>query len=61
MGKPSRTRDLMGALLLVLVGLLYMTGVTNPPVQRGADAEAAVDVMETSLPASTGQSGDCWI
>jgi hypothetical protein len=50
MGKPSRARDLVGAVLLVLVGLLYMTGVSNLPVEHGADLGEAVDVMDVSAP-----------
>jgi hypothetical protein len=50
MGKPSRERDLAGAVLLVLVGLLYMTGVTHLPAKRGAHVGDAVGVQDVSAP-----------
>lgn len=62
MGKPSRTRDLMGAVLLVLVGLLYMSGISSNTIERGATVEddTATEVLEVSLPA-TMVTATAWI
>lgn len=50
MVKPNRTRDLIGAVLLVLVGLLYMTGVSTVTEERAADAAPPVEIHEVSQP-----------
>ena len=50
MGKPNRLKDMLGALLLVVMALLYVTGVTRAPHGVDVDGRAEVEVLEASSP-----------
>lgn len=49
MGKPNRLKDTLGVLLLLTVGFLYVTGVTEER-GAGADMEPEMGVVEVSSP-----------
>lgn len=48
MFKPSGVRDMIGAVLLVLVGLLYLTGITDTQPEHAAEAEDPGAVVTVS-------------
>lgn len=48
MGRPSKVRDTIGAVLLVIVGLLYWSGVDEMRVDR--PSETTVLELEVSSP-----------
>lgn len=49
MGRPSRIRNAIGAVLTVLVGLLYASGISEIPDEHRADA-GEVDGWEVTIP-----------
>lgn len=48
MFKPSGVRDTIGAVLLVLVGLLYLTGITDTQPEHAAESEDPAAVVTVS-------------
>ena len=50
MGRPSRIKNAIGAILFVLVGLLYMTGMSDVPADHATDSGTTLEVGEVSTP-----------
>lgn len=56
MFKPSGMRDTIGAVLLVLVGLLYLTGITDTQPEHAHEAEDPAAVATVSGSSDCGPS-----
>lgn len=48
MGKPNRLRDMLGVVILLAVGLLYVAGATLNPREVGMEAKPEADAVEAS-------------